>query len=69
MQEIIAGLLLSIIGLLLLFFPDKVFQITEKWKFRNNDMEMSSTYKGILGIVGAVFVVMGIIVFVTGLLF
>lgn len=62
MQELIAGILLAIIGLILLIFPDKVFQLTEKWKIRNGNIEMSSSYEIVLRVVGLVLAVIGILV-------
>lgn len=63
MQEMIAGVSLIIIGLFLAFFPEKVYTVSEKWKSKNNNnLEISSTYKMILRIVGAVLIIVGAVV-------
>lgn len=62
MQELIAGIVLAMIGLVLLIFPSKVFQLTEKWKIRNVNVEMSSSYEIVLRLVGLVLSVIGILV-------
>lgn len=61
MQEVIGGGSLALIGLLFIIFPEKIYELTERWKY-NSNAQMSYAYKIVLRIVGAVLVIAGICV-------
>ena len=61
MQEILGGLSLIIIGGGLILFPQKVYELTEKWK-SNENTQMSHSYKIIIRVVGTVLIIAGLIV-------
>ena len=63
MQEKIAGLLLMLISLLLLLFPNQIWKITEAWK-NSESISPSKGYINVLRCVGIVFLIIGIVVFV-----
>lgn len=59
-QSNVAGIVLSLMGLALTLFPNALWKITEKWK--SHDAEgPTPAYKIILRVVGAVFLVAGIL--------
>lgn len=61
MQEILGGVSLLIIGGGLILFPQKVYELTERWK-SNENTQMSHSYKIIIRVVGTVLIITGIIV-------
>ncbi len=67
-QEIIGGVLLSVIGLGLLFIPPNVlWTVTEKWKTKGGG-EPSKSYAIVLRVLGIVFSSAGVILAISGLL-
>ncbi|MGM9942021.1 MAG: DUF6199 family natural product biosynthesis protein [Bulleidia sp.] len=66
MQEIIAGIVMGIIGLVLYFAPVRIWNLTEGWKYKG-ETEPSETVLKIIRTVGVVMIAAGIIVG-TGLL-
>ena len=66
-QEIIAGIILLIIGLgLLLLPPARLWAVTEKWKNRGGG-QPSRIYIAVMRILGTVFAIVGTALAVTGL--
>ena len=66
-QELIAGIMLCLIGLSLLLIPaDKLWAFTEKWKSRDGG-QPSGGYAVLMRILGAVFSAVGMILVISGL--
>ena len=66
-QEMIAGIVISLIGLSLLLIPiGKLWAFTEKWKTREGG-QPSKGYTVLMRVLGAVFSLLGIILIVCGL--
>ena len=66
-QEIIAGIILLIIGLgLLLLPPARLWAVTEKWKNKGGG-QPSRIYIIVMRILGTVFAVVGMALAATGL--
>lgn len=66
-QELIAGLILFLIGLGLLLLPaGKLWALTEKWKSKGEGGP-SRTYTVVMRVLGAVFSAAGLGVFISGL--
>ena len=59
-QNDLAGIILSLIGLVLAIFPNALWKLTEKWKSRDAS-EPSALYRTTLRIVGAVFLIAGVL--------
>ena len=65
-QECIAGIVLCLIGLALLFVPiGSLWKITEGWKTKNG--KPSKAFAWIARILGVVFTGVGAVLFITGL--
>ena len=65
-QEIIAGIILGIIGLVLLIVKaDSLWRFTEKWKSRNADGP-SKNYVILIRVLGIVFTAAGVCLAVFG---
>ena len=66
-QELIAGIVLCLIGLSLLLIPvDKLWTFTEKWKSKDGG-QPSKGYTVMMRILGTVFTAAGMILMVCGL--
>ncbi len=66
-QELIAGIVIGMIGLSLLFLPiGKLWAFTEKWKSKGGDRP-SQSYTILMRVVGAVFSVVGAVLVIHGL--
>lgn len=59
-QEMLAGIVIGIIGLLLCLFPSQVWKLTEAWKTRQSGTQ-SDKYSLVLRIVGGVFFCLGVL--------
>ena len=59
-QNNLAGIILSLIGLVLAIFPNALWKLTEKRKSRDAS-EPSALYRTTLRIVGAVFLIAGVL--------
>ena len=59
-QEIIAGIILCVIGLCLLFVsPNKIWSVTDKWKTVGGERP-SNSFVVITRVLGLVFIVVGV---------
>jgi len=66
-QELIAGIVIGLIGLCLLLTPaDTLWTLTEKWKSKDGG-EPSKSYAVLMRILGAVFTLTGAAMIVYGL--
>lgn len=65
-QEFIAGIVLCLIGLCLLLIPNKIWEITEKWKTKGGE-QPSKSYVVIMRALGVVFIVVGGFLVISGL--
>ncbi len=66
-QEVIAGIVICLIGLCLLLFPiEKLWAVTEKWKSRDGGGP-SKGYATLMRILGAVFAATGTALIIAGL--
>ena len=66
-QELLAGIVIGVIGLSLLFLPiGKLWAFTEKWKTKNGD-QPSKGYAMLMRVLGTVFSVVGAALIVYGL--
>lgn len=59
-QSNIAGIILSLMGLLLCIFPAKIWRLSEKWK-SSSASAPSAIYMTVMRIVGGVFIGLGIL--------
>lgn len=57
-QEVIAGCIMSIIGLVLSIAPVFIWKIAEKWKF-TGDSRPSASYLNVIRAVGCIFAFAG----------
>lgn len=59
-QSNIAGIILSLMGLLLCIFPAKIWRLSEKWK-SGGASEPSAAYLTVMRIVSGAFIGLGVL--------
>ena len=66
-QELIAGIVMGVIGLSLLLIPvNTLWMVTEKWKSKGGEAP-SKGYARLMRVLGAVFAAVGAVLIICGL--